>query len=132
MSSLLDAKLLDLGTPEQLATHVLGRPIDMEKEGYDLIPEALDYLARYPLNDDLLDSVERMEFDGGKEASRFARNPAAGTIVEKLKQRGVPESIAALSSFPLTARHPQLLARVHRAAVRGISNTTRGAGIQTH
>nr|WP_201268696.1 hypothetical protein [Sinorhizobium meliloti] len=89
MSSLLDAKLLDLGTPEQLATHVLGRPIDMEKEGYDLIPEALDYLARYPLNDDLLDSVERMEFDGGKEASRFARNPAAGTIVEKLKQRGV-------------------------------------------
>ncbi len=72
MSSLLDAKLLDLGTPEQLATHVLRRPVDLEKDGYDLIPEALDYLARYPLTDDLLASVERMEFDGGATIYPFA------------------------------------------------------------
>lgn len=165
MSALLDAKLLDLGTPEQLATHVLRRPVDLEKVGYDLIPEALDYLARYPLADELLASVERMEFDGGatiypfawyfwsgeegafdikdlssirfcpnlkslsvismidkvdiralvplkrlervsmnvpsenigalldlpslKEAGRFSGNPAAGSILEKLEQRGV-------------------------------------------
>ncbi len=72
MSALLHAKLLDLGTPEELATHVLGRPVDLEKDGYDLIPEALDYLARYPLKDDLLASVETMEFDGGATIYPFA------------------------------------------------------------
>ncbi|MFN7093159.1 MAG: DUF6892 domain-containing protein [Allorhizobium sp.] len=72
MSALLDAKLLDLGTPEQLAIHVLGRPVDLEEEGYDLIPEALDYLARYPLTDELLTSVEQMEFDGGATIYPFA------------------------------------------------------------
>ena len=72
MSALLDAKLLDLGTPEQLATHVRGRPVDLEKDGYDLIPEALDYLARYPLTDNLLTSVESMEFDGGATIYPFA------------------------------------------------------------
>ena len=72
MSALLDAKALDLGTPEQLATHVLSRPVDLEKEGYELIPEALDYLARFPLSDDLLASVESMEFDGGATIYPFA------------------------------------------------------------
>lgn len=72
MSALLDAKMLDLGTPEELAIHVLGRPVDLEEEGYDLIPKALDYLARYPLTDELLADIETMEFDGGATIYPFA------------------------------------------------------------
>nr|WP_250811520.1 hypothetical protein [Neorhizobium tomejilense] len=65
LSALLRAKAIDLGSPEELASHVLGRPVDLEKEGYERIPEALDYLSRYPLTDELLASVEWIEFDGG-------------------------------------------------------------------
>lgn len=72
LSSLLYAKLLDLGTPEQLATHVLGRAVDLEKDGYELIPEALDYLIRYPLTEELLASVEDIELDGGAAIYPFA------------------------------------------------------------
>ncbi|MBB2754626.1 UNVERIFIED_ORG: hypothetical protein GGI57_005361 [Rhizobium aethiopicum] len=72
LSSLLYAKLLDLGTPEQLATHVLGREVDLEKDGYELIPEALDYLVRYPLTEELLASVEDIELDGGAAIYPFA------------------------------------------------------------
>jgi hypothetical protein len=62
---LLYAKAIDLGTPQQLASHVLGRRVDLEKDGYELIPEALDYLTRYPLSDVQLAAVEWIEFDGG-------------------------------------------------------------------
>ncbi|MBK4214594.1 hypothetical protein JJJ17_01500 [Paracoccus caeni] len=71
LSSLLDAKALDLGTPEQLAQHVLGRPVDLEDEGYDLIPEVLDYLARYPLDAALLAQCREIVFDGGNEIYTF-------------------------------------------------------------
>ncbi len=46
LSSLLDAKQIDLGTPAQLATHVLGRAFDLEDEGYEIFPAAQDYLER--------------------------------------------------------------------------------------
>lgn len=72
LSALQDAKLIDLGAPGQLATHVLGRPVDLEEEGYDLIPEARDYLDRYPLTDELLAAVESLEFDGGNSIYPFA------------------------------------------------------------
>ncbi|MFC0809003.1 DUF6892 domain-containing protein [Ensifer sp. P24N7] len=72
LSSLLDAKQIDLGTPEQLAAHVLGRAVDLEDEGYEIIPEALDYLKRYPLTDELLAAVEEIEFDGGGTAYPYA------------------------------------------------------------
>lgn len=72
LSALLDAKLIDLGTPEQLASHVLGRPVDLEEDGYDLIPEARDYLYRYPLTDELLAAVDNLEFDGGSSIYPFA------------------------------------------------------------
>ncbi|WP_245448326.1 hypothetical protein [Neorhizobium sp. T6_25] len=65
LSSLLDAKQIDLGSPEQLATHVLRRAVDLEHEGYEIISEARDYLERYPLTDELLAAVEEIEFDGG-------------------------------------------------------------------
>ncbi|WP_296085121.1 hypothetical protein [uncultured Agrobacterium sp.] len=72
MSSLLRSKLLDLGTPEQLASHVLGRQVDLEQDGYDLIPQALDYLVRYPLTPELLDAVDRVQIDGGEEIYPYA------------------------------------------------------------
>ncbi|WP_445738967.1 DUF6892 domain-containing protein [Neorhizobium tunisiense] len=72
LSSLLDAKQIDLGSPEQVATHVLGRAVDLEDEGYEIIPEALDYLVRYPLTDELLASVEEIEFDGGGTVYEYA------------------------------------------------------------
>ncbi|WP_443726234.1 DUF6892 domain-containing protein [Rhizobium mongolense] len=72
LSLLLDAKQIDLGTPAQLASHVLGRAVDLEDEGYEIIPEAQDYLERYPLSDELLAAVEEIEFDGGGTAYRFA------------------------------------------------------------
>lgn len=30
LSSLIDKQMIDLGTPQQLAEHVLGRPVDLE------------------------------------------------------------------------------------------------------
>lgn len=72
MSSLLFAKALDLGTPEQLASHVLGRSVDLERDGYELIPEALDYLVRYPLTEEQLTAVEWVEFDGSGAVYPYA------------------------------------------------------------
>ncbi|SCW76633.1 hypothetical protein SAMN02927900_04690 [Rhizobium mongolense subsp. loessense] len=71
LSSLLDAKQIDLGTPAQLATHVLGRAVDLEDEGYEIIPAAQDYLERYPLTNELLAAVQEIEFDGGGTAYPF-------------------------------------------------------------
>jgi hypothetical protein len=47
-------------------------PVDLEDEGYEIIPEARDYLKRYPLTDELLAATEEIEFDGGGTAYRFA------------------------------------------------------------
>ncbi len=68
LNSLLEAGHLDLGgDTDDLTEHVLGRPYDFEEEGYDLTPEVLDYLFRYPLTPDLLRKVEYLPFDGGNE-----------------------------------------------------------------
>lgn len=67
LSSLLDAKALDLGRPEDLVAHVLKRPVDLEEEGYAPIDEVIDYLARYPLPASLLDQVKSIVLDGGNE-----------------------------------------------------------------
>lgn len=77
LSSLLDAKALDLGTPEDLATHVLGRPAGTQ-ERYEPIPEVLDYLARYPLTDELLAEVRSIRFDGGNAIYPFAYHEWSG------------------------------------------------------
>jgi hypothetical protein len=65
LSSLLDNDALDLGSYQDLASHVLNWPIDLEQEGYKLLPQAYDYLVRYPLTGDDLALVERIVFDGG-------------------------------------------------------------------
>lgn len=67
LSSLLEHDNLDLAEYEDLASFVLKRPVDLEKEGYDLIREAYDYLVHYPLTDVDLALVETIIFDGGNE-----------------------------------------------------------------
>jgi hypothetical protein len=64
--------VLDLETPQHLATHLLGRIVDIEDEDYDLLPEALGYLARYPLNEERLAQVRSISFGGGQKIYRFA------------------------------------------------------------
>jgi hypothetical protein len=67
LSSLLEDDALDLARPEDLAAFVLRRPVNLEKEGYKLIPEAYDYLVRYPLTGADLAAVESITFDGGND-----------------------------------------------------------------
>ncbi|MEO9338639.1 hypothetical protein ABFT80_14455 [Mesorhizobium sp. SB112] len=72
LSSLVERKALNLGTPQDLASHVLQRDVDLEEEGYDLMPEVLDYLARYPLTEEMLAQVDSIRFDAGNKLYRFA------------------------------------------------------------
>jgi len=65
LSALYEQGIVHLGQPPQLAEHVLGRTFDVGREGYQLVPEVLDYLARYPLNQDMLGSLETLDLDGG-------------------------------------------------------------------
>lgn len=65
MSALLDKGVLDLGTRRAFAEHVLGRPFDLEREGYAPIPGARDYLVRYPLSKEMLEAVDHLVLDGG-------------------------------------------------------------------
>jgi hypothetical protein len=67
MSSLLEDDALDLADPSDLAAFALKRPVNLEKEGYQLSHEAYDYLIRYPLTGADLASVESITFDGGNE-----------------------------------------------------------------
>jgi hypothetical protein len=67
LSALLETDQLDLSSYDDLASFVLKRPVDLEKEGYELIPAAYDYLTRYPLTDDDLALVETITFDGGND-----------------------------------------------------------------
>ena len=55
---------IDLGSPRQLAEHVLGRRVDLEKDGYELLQPAYDDLACYPLTRAQLESVTALTFDG--------------------------------------------------------------------
>lgn len=58
--------IIDLGTPRQLAEHVLGPgEFDVGREGYHPIPAARDYLVRYPLTPDMLGEIDTVILDGG-------------------------------------------------------------------
>ncbi|MBV9703377.1 MAG: hypothetical protein JO163_11660, partial [Methylobacteriaceae bacterium] len=65
LDAMREAKLIDLGSPKQLAEHVLGKPVDLTREGHRLIRPVYDYLARYPVTQRELDAVEQLVFDGG-------------------------------------------------------------------
>ena len=47
------------------------RPVDLEKEGYDLIRPAYEYLVRYPLTAADLALVDDITLDGGNEIYRY-------------------------------------------------------------
>jgi hypothetical protein len=43
---------------------LLGRPVDLDDEGFGPIPGVRDHLARYALTEEALARVESIEFDG--------------------------------------------------------------------
>jgi hypothetical protein len=63
LSELHFARALHLGEPEDLVAHIEGRRIDLESEGYEPRPAVVDYLARYPLNAELLARVDALGAD---------------------------------------------------------------------
>lgn len=65
LSAMMADGIIDLGTPYDLAAHVLGRPVDLEIEGWSPIAEVRDYLARYQIFQPQLDRIETIELDGG-------------------------------------------------------------------
>lgn len=65
MSALADDGIISLGSPPQLAQHLLGDRFDYEREGYHPIPAVQDYLARYPLTPDMLGLLGTLNLDGG-------------------------------------------------------------------
>lgn len=65
MSMLMEMGVIDLGRPDQLYRHVIGRDIDEEAEGYAPVPGIRDYLVRYPLTPDMLQKIGTVWFDGG-------------------------------------------------------------------
>ncbi len=71
LSELMEKGHIDFGDPQDLYDHVLGRHFDLEAEGYEPVSEARDYLARFPLSQELLDQVTSIEFDGGSEIYRY-------------------------------------------------------------
>ncbi len=71
LSELIEKGHLDLGDPQDLYDHLLGRHFDLEAEGYEPVAEARDYLARYPLDAALLDKVTSLELDGGSAIYRY-------------------------------------------------------------
>jgi hypothetical protein len=71
LASLNGTRVIDLGQPQDLAESVLGRPVDLERDGYEPIREAYDYLARYQLSDAVLAEVEALKFDGGSPIYRY-------------------------------------------------------------
>ena len=70
LSSLNGIRAIDLGRPQDLAEFALRRSVDLEREGYEPIREAYDYLVRYPLGDAELAKVEALNFDGGNPIYR--------------------------------------------------------------
>lgn len=71
LSQLIDVGAIDIGDPQDLYDHVLGRHFDLEGDGYRPVPEARAYLARYPLTPELCAKVTDIEFDGGATAYRY-------------------------------------------------------------
>ena len=71
LSELIDNGHIDIGEPQDLYDHVLGRHFDLEAEGYEPVAEARDFLARFPLSQDILDKVTSIEFDGSSTSYRY-------------------------------------------------------------
>jgi hypothetical protein len=127
LSDLRDRKVIDLGTPQQLAEHVLKRKVDLDDEGYDPIPEAYEYLARYPLDPDLLAQVNSLIFDAGtgivEYAWRFWTGEGGKFDVHSLE--GIEhcvnleeiDVVALLSSDEIDLRQLALLSKLRRIDV---------------
>lgn len=72
LDALLNQKDIDLGTPKELAEHVLNRKVDLEDEGYEMIPEAYEYLTCYPLTPELIARVKSLSLVVPARIFRYA------------------------------------------------------------
>ena len=122
LNALLGRDVIKLGTPEELAAHVLGRAVDLEDEGWARLPEAHDYLQRYPLSAAQLAQVDTIVFDGGLDIYRYAWYHWDGESDEfDVRSLDGIERCTALKHFTLIAMANGLdLARL--AAVRSLQS----------
>jgi hypothetical protein len=73
LGSLITDGLITLGSPQELAKYVYGHTVDLEKDGYNVLPKCYDYLVSYPLTQELLEKVTSIEFDGGSPVYPYAQ-----------------------------------------------------------
>jgi len=72
LDALLSNGVVDLGTDYEFLSFIFDRTVDPYDLGFGLIQPAYDYLARYPLTKEQLDTVEELYFDGGLEIYSYA------------------------------------------------------------
>jgi hypothetical protein len=70
LDALLRDGVIDLGSPQELTDHVMGRYLD-RKTG-ETFPPARDYLLRYPLTEEHLAAIDTLIFDGGLEIYNYS------------------------------------------------------------
>jgi hypothetical protein len=71
LDALIRNKTLDLGTEEELFMHVRGKNVDMDEAEYEFASDVYEFLARYPLTSDELDSVEELWLDASSDVVQY-------------------------------------------------------------
>lgn len=67
LDALRESGVIDLGTPADLAQHLLGESFDRDSNTGERLQPVYDFLVRYPLGANELATVRSLTFDGGNE-----------------------------------------------------------------
>lgn len=70
LDALLREGVIDLGSPQELTDHVMGRYL--ERKTGETFPPARDYLLRYPLTEEHLAAIDTLIFEGGLEIYEYS------------------------------------------------------------
>jgi len=110
LDSLRSRGTIDLGTAEDLAMHVLGRYVDLNREGYELLTAVYDFLVRYPLTPAHLVNVAKLHLDPkGSLYDRATRLDVADRRIGKRWHWGYP--LRGCHSIP--PKYPQPCVAAH-------------------
>lgn len=71
LDALIRSKTIDLGPEEELFMHVRGNHVDMDEVEYEFASDVYEFLARYPLTSDELDSIEELWLEASSEVLRY-------------------------------------------------------------
>lgn len=71
LGALIRNKTLDFGLEEELFMHVRGKHVDMDEVEYELASDVYEFLARYPLTSDELDSVEEIWLEASSDVLQY-------------------------------------------------------------